>query len=132
MANELAGLNASLVRERRPFALIGFGRWGSSDPWLGIPVEWGQISGVRLLVEAALDELHADPSQGSHFFHNLVGRGVLLLTVPRRGAHPIDWDGLRALPEVQRTRWCRHVRSDYPLNVLVDGRRGRGVLLRHE
>lgn len=132
VAAELAVLNASLVRERRPFALIGFGRWGSSDPWLGIPVEWGQISGVRLLVEAALDELHADPSQGSHFFHNLVGRGVLLLTVPRRGAHPIDWTGLRGLPEVQRTRWCRHVRSEYPLNVLVDGRHGRGVMLRHE
>lgn len=132
IAAELAALNATLVREHRPYALVGFGRWGSSDPWLGIPVQWGQISGVRVLVEAALDELHAEPSQGSHFFHNLVGRGVLLLTVPRRPDHPIDWDRLRSLPEVGRTRWCRHVRSSRPLEVLVDGHRGRGVVLSHE
>jgi hypothetical protein len=129
VAAELAELNSVLVREQRPYALIGFGRWGSSDPWLGIPVRWGQISGVRLLVEAALDELHADPSQGSHFFHNLVGRGVMLMNVPRRDPGAIAWDYLRGLEEVRRTRWCRHVRSAEPLRVLVDGRKGLGVVL---
>lgn len=130
IAEELAGLNTALVAEGRPYLLIGFGRWGSSDPWLGIPVQWGDISGVRVLIEAASDELVADPSQGSHFFHNLVGRGVSMLTVTR--TRPIEWDRLRALPEVARTRWCRHVRADRPLRVRVDGRRSRGVILDHE
>lgn len=130
IADELAALNADLVREGRPYVLIGFGRWGSSDPWLGIPVQWGDISGVRALVEASLDELMADPSQGSHFFHNLVGRDVLLLTVPR--TMPVAWDALRALPEVRRTPWCRHVRSERPLRIRVDGRHGRGVIQHHD
>jgi len=126
VAEELAELNATLLAERRPYVLIGFGRWGSSDPWLGIPVQWGDISGVRALVETSLDELMADPSQGSHFFHNLVGRGAMMLTVPR--TTPIAWDALRALHEVRRTKWCRHVRSDRPLRLRVDGRHGRGVI----
>jgi hypothetical protein len=132
VAAELASINDELVHEGRPYVLLGFGRWGSSDPWLGIPVVWGQISGVKVLVEASLEELSADPSQGSHFLHNLVGRGAMMLTVPRHREPSIDWERLRAMPEIRRTRWCRHVRSSAPLRVRVDGRRRRGVVLSHE
>ncbi len=132
VATELATINDELVREGRSYVLVGFGRWGSSDPWLGIPVVWGQISGVKVLVEASLEELSADPSQGSHFFHNLMGRGAMMLTVPRHQGPSIDWERLRAMPEIRRTHWCRHVRSSAPLRVRVDGRRRRGVVLSHE
>ncbi|MBM3316455.1 MAG: hypothetical protein FJY75_01255 [Candidatus Eisenbacteria bacterium] len=131
IALELEGFNRDLQAAGRPYALIGFGRWGSSDPWLGIPVEWGQISEARVLVEATLPEMNPDLSQGSHFFHNLIGFGVLYLSVRHQRGYAIDWDWLARQEVVGEGAFVRRVRARRPLIVKVDGRRGRGVI-RHD
>lgn len=132
IAGELDTVNRALVDAGRPYLLIGFGRWGSSDPWLGVPVTWPQIGGARVIVEATLPGMEPELSQGSHFFHNLIGLKVLYLSVPHRGEHAIAWDRLDAQPAEQETQLVRHVRLDRPLQVRVDGRRGRGVVTLHE
>ncbi len=128
IATELQEVNRTLVREGHPAIFIGFGRWGSSDPWLGIPVDWGQISSARVIVEATLPDMNPDLSQGSHFFHNLLSFHVLYLSVPHSAAPGIRWDELLAMPAFAETDFVRHVRSEGPLNVRVDGRSGRGVI----
>lgn len=130
MADEIEGLNRALLDEGRPYLLIGFGRWGSSDPWLGIPVDWGQISGVRVLVETTLPEMNPDLSQGSHFFHNLIGFRVLYLSLKHGGPHRVDWEWLTRQQVVRETEHVRHVRCPAPLHITVDGRRRRGVIRR--
>jgi hypothetical protein len=129
VAEEIAAVNRDLLAAGRRYLLLGFGRWGSSDPWLGIPVRWDQISGARVIVEAALPSLNPEPSQGSHFFHNLSSFSVSYLTVPL-GAHGVDWEWIRSLPVVRRSRNVCHARLDEPLLVAVDGRSGRGVVAR--
>ncbi len=128
IAAELEALNRELTAEERPYLLIGFGRWGTSDPWLGIPVQWGQISGARVIVESSLPTIQADPSQGSHFFHNVTGFRVLYFHVKHTGPYPIDWDWLNGCPAIAETRFVRHIRLDLPLYVAVDGRTGRGII----
>jgi len=129
MAAELASLNRRLLDEGRPYLLIGLGRWGSADPWLGVPVNWGDVSGARVLVEASPRGRPIEMSQGSHFFHNLAAFSVPYACVPEAG-DAIDWDWLRARPAVSETTFVRHVRLESPLLVEVDGRVGKGVVLR--
>lgn len=131
VAAEIEAINQRLADEGRFYVLIGFGRWGSSDPWLGIPVTWPQISAARVIVEATLPDMNVDPSQGSHFFHNLTSFRVPYLTVRHTGPHGIDWGWLDRLPAVQEAAFVRHVRTPAPLCVKVDGHAGRGVIL-HE
>jgi len=131
IAKELEGINRRLVADGRRYLLIGFGRWGTSDPGLGIPVAWGQISGARAIVEATLPDVQPDLSQGSHFFHNLLGFHVLYLSVEHHGPHRIDWDWLGRQPVVQSTPHVIHARLAEPLEVRVDGAGGRGVIRRH-
>ncbi|MFH1279140.1 MAG: PEP/pyruvate-binding domain-containing protein [Candidatus Eisenbacteria bacterium] len=126
IAEDLDAVNRSLLDENRPYLLIGFGRWGSSDPWLGVPVEWGQISGVRAIVEATLPDMTPDLSQGSHFFHNMIGFQVLYLSVGHTGPHRIDWEWLDRRKTVSETDFVRHVRLERPLRIEVDGRHARG------
>jgi hypothetical protein len=130
IASELEVRNRALVEAGRPYLLIGFGRWGSSDPWLGIPVRWDQIAGARGIVEAALPGMSPDPSQGSHFFHNLQSFAVLYFTVPLASAAAVDWTWLASQPAVARTGHVRHVRTEAPLVLRVDGRARRGVVTR--
>lgn len=130
IAAELDEINRGLAARDRGYLLIGFGRWGSSDPWLGIPVQWAQIAAARVIVEASLAAASADPSQGSHFFHNLTSFRVCYFTLRHTDAHPIDWAWLDAQPAETETDLVRHVRLDQPLRVKVDGRSGRGVILR--
>lgn len=129
IALDLEAINKSLVAEGRPYALIGFGRWGSSDPWLGIPVEWGQIAGTRVLVEVSGGPMNADLSQGSHFFHNLTSFRVGYLSVTQGDSPGIDWAWLRAQPAVAETDHVRHVRRSTPLSVRMDGRTGMGLIV---
>lgn len=131
IALELEEVNRALQAAGRSYLLIGFGRWGSSDPWLGIPVEWGQISEARVLVEATLPEMNPDLSQGSHFFHNLIGFQVLYLSVRHLRGHAIDWAWLDRQETLFDGAFVRHARARGPLLVKVDGRRGRGVI-RHD
>lgn len=130
IADQIGKMNLELADRRTPYVLIGFGRWGSSDPWLGIPVTWPQISGARVIVEATLPELHVDASQGSHFFHNLSSFGVQYLTVRHLADHRLDFDYLDRMPAMFETEFVRHVRLPQALDVRVDGRRRRGVVVR--
>jgi hypothetical protein len=128
IAKELEGINRRLTEEGRRFLLIGFGRWGTSDPSLGIPVAWGQISGTRVIVEATLPDVQPDLSQGSHFFHNLLSFHVLYVSVEHHGPYHIDWEWLGRQPVVQVTDHVTHVRLLDPLEIRVDGGNGRGVI----
>jgi len=127
VATEVAALNRRLVAEGRPYLLIGFGRWGSSEPWLGPPVQWADVAGAAVIVEAATAGMNVEPSQGAHFFHNLVSLGVLYLTV-REGRGDIDWAGLERQPAEGGQALLRHVRLPAPLRVRVDGRSRRGIV----
>jgi len=129
IAAELADLNGSLLRQQRPFLLMGFGRWGSSDPWLGVPVNWGQISGTRAIVESTPAGAHVDLSQGSHFFHNLTNLKILYFSI-RYGRDFLDWEWLDAHPAIMETAYLRHLRLEKPLLLKVDGRTRQGVILR--
>jgi len=130
VALELETLNRALVEAARPYLLIGFGRWGSADPWLGIPVRWDQIGGARGIVETTLPDVSVEPSQGSHFFHNLSSFEVLYFTVSPAAGRGIDWDWLEKQEIVARTDHARHVRTARPLLLRVDGRTRRGVVQR--
>jgi len=128
IALEIERLNRELVAQGRPYLLIGFGRWGSSDPWLGIPVEWGQISGARALVETTLPQMNPDLSQGSHFFHNLISFQVLYFSVRSAEGRGVAWPWLEAQPALAETSFLRHIQGAQPLVIKVDGRRGEGVI----
>lgn len=129
IAAELEPVNRALVEAGRPYVLIGFGRWGSTDPWLGIPVVWSQISGARVIVESGLPNMRVDPSQGSHFFHNITSFRIPYFTVRQDVDRPVAWDRLEALPGVACGPFVRAVETPAPLAVRVDGRTGRGAIL---
>jgi hypothetical protein len=128
IAAELEGINQELMKGKIPYLLIGFGRWGSSDKWLGIPVNWGQISGARVIVESTLPEMNVDLSQGTHFFHNISSFRVSYFSMHHAGKYNIDWDWLNSRKPVTETQYVKHVKLDSPLHVKVDGRTGRGII----
>jgi len=131
VAAVIARLNAQLVEARSPYLLIGVGRWGSRDPWLGIPVTWDQVAGARVIVEASLRDLAVAPSQGSHFFQNLTAFQVGYFTVEEGGAGSfVDWPWLAAQQPARSEGAVRHLRLEEPLEVRMDGRSGLGVVLR--
>lgn len=132
IAQQIERWNKRLVAEKRPYLLIGFGRWGTSDPWYGIPCVWSQIAGASVIVEVAFPGMETDMSQGSHFFHNITSFKVFYLSVPRRGRTRVDWTWLGAQKEVVRHGVLRHIQTSEPLHVQVDGRSGRGVILRKQ
>jgi hypothetical protein len=130
-AAEVGRLNAVLLAARTPYALIGVGRWGSRDPWLGIPVTWDQVSGTQVIVEAGLRDLRVTPSQGTHFFQNLTSFNVGYFTVnPEIGDGTVDWDWLEALPAVSSAGHVRHIRLEKPILVLMNGKKNEGVILK--
>jgi Pyruvate phosphate dikinase, AMP/ATP-binding domain len=132
VAMALERLNGELRREGRPCVLIGPGRWGSRDPWLGVPVSWSQISSARAIVETDFADLEVEPSQGSHFFHNLTSFGVAYLAVHRRqDGGRIAWDWLATQPAArEELGGCvRHLRLDGGVRVLVDGANNRGMVV---
>ncbi len=111
--------------------LVGPGRWGSSDPWLGIPVSWAQISEARLIVESGLENFRIDPSQGTHFFQNLTSFRVGYMTInPFIGDGTYDPDYLDSLPAVYEDEYIRHVRFPHELSVCIDGKTNRGAVLK--
>jgi CheY-like chemotaxis protein len=131
IASDLARMNVRLREAGRPYLLIGPGRWGSADRWLGIPVRWADISGARVIVETDLADFKVTPSQGTHFFQNLTSFQVGYLTVNQaEGRARLDWDWLGSLPVAEETRHLRHLTLEEPLTVLIDGRRGRAAILK--
>jgi len=128
-AAELAQLNAELAG--RPYLLIGVGRWGSTDPWLGIPVTWEQISRARVIVEAGFADFKVTPSQGTHFFQNLTSFDVGYFTVnPDAGDGFVDWAWLGEQPAMRETAYVRHLRYDKPVVVKMNGKNGEGIILK--
>lgn len=131
VARDIAALNASLAADGRSYVLIGVGRWGSSEPLFGIPVTWDQIAAARVIVEAGFRDFRVVPSQGSHFFQNLVASDVGYFTVnPEAGEGELDWAYLAALPAQRDTGFVRLIRLPAPLVVKIDGRKGEGVILK--
>ena len=128
IAAEIASLNTPLAEAGRDYMLVTFGRLGSSDPWLGVPVNWGQISRARVIVEATTPDFDVELSQGAHFFHNMTSLGIFYFTVPHSSRYPIDWEWLDRQPVVAETEHVRHVRPDKPLRVRVDGRKSLGTI----
>lgn len=132
-AREVASLNARLVHENIPYLLIGVGRWGTLDPWLGIPVAWNQISGARVIVEAGLKDFEVAPSQGSHFFQNLTSFMVGYFTVSANDSDSlIDWDWLRTQEVIDALTYTKWVRAANPIMVKMNGHQSRGVIIKPE
>ena len=131
VARELAKVNAELTRGGVNYVLVGVGRWGSADPWLGIPVAWDEINGARVIVESELKDIVVEPSQGSHFFQNLTSFGVGYFTVlPAPGDGYVDWEWLRAQPARTEGEFVRHLRFEDPVIVKMDGHLRRGVIFK--
>lgn len=128
IAYEIESINKRLVQTKTPYLLIGFGRWGSSDPWLGIPVEWGQIAGAKVIVESTLFGINVELSQGSHFFHNLSSFNVSYFSLNYDGEFRIDWDWLNEQKVIIESAFVKHVILEKPLKIKVDGKSSRGVI----
>jgi hypothetical protein len=131
VAEQLSKINAALAREHTGYLLIGPGRWGSSDPSLGIPVKFPDISASRAIVETTLPNMITDPSQGSHFFQNLTSFRIVYFT--QRHYNPndaIDWDWLNAQEIIEETEFVKRVRLAQPVEIVIDGKTGKGVILK--
>ena len=130
IACDIERINRKFLEEDKNYILIGPGRWGSSDYWLGIPVKWPHISAARVIVEAGLKNYHVDPSQGTHFFQNLTSFGVGYFTINTyTGDGVIQKDILDSMPAIEETEYVRHVRFERPLKVMMDGKKQTGVVL---
>lgn len=131
IAYEIEKLNRRFTEEEKNYVLVGPGRWGSSDHWLGIPVKWPHISNARVIVECGLENYRVDPSQGTHFFQNLTSFGVGYFTInPFKGDGWFDEAYLNSLPAVEDTEYLRHVHFDKPIVIKMDGKKSLGVVLK--
>jgi hypothetical protein len=132
VAEDIERINDKFLSSGTNYVIIGPGRWGSSDPWLGVPVKWPHISAARVIVEIALKNYRVDPSQGTHFFQNLTSFGVGYFTIdtnrPGEGGL-LRKDVLDAMPAVEETDYVRHVRFDHPLKIMMDGKMQEGVVM---
>jgi CheY-like chemotaxis protein len=128
MAAEIGKINAAIIKDNRRYLLVGPGRWGSRDRWLGIPVAWNDISGVASIVETKTETFQADPSQGSHFFHNITSMGISYITVANTRSDHLDWNWLQNLCPASETRFLCHVRLSSPLTIKVDGKSSKAVI----
>jgi hypothetical protein len=131
IAIDIEKINSGFVRLGTGYILIGPGRWGSSDPWLGIPVKWPQISGARLIVESGLKNYRIDPSQGTHFFQNVTSFRVGYFTINpynKEGYYNVEY--LDSLKVIYEDDYIRHVRFERPLEILIDGKKHRGVIMK--
>ena len=131
IASQIEVINRKLLQEGREYVLVGPGRWGSSDSWLGVPVKWPSISGARVIVECGLNNYRIDPSQGTHFFQNLTSLGVAYFTInPFRADGLFDEAFLDVLPAEEETEFLRHVRLDEGITAKVDGMKKKGIVLK--
>ncbi len=129
IAIEISNINKKLISEKRNYILIGVGRWGSLDHWLGIPVTWDQISGASVIVESGFKDFNVTPSQGSHFFHNITSFGIGYFTVEDVSDECfIDWDWLAKQSSVEEYTFTRHLRFDKPLLTKISGQKNKGVI----
>lgn len=140
IAREIEGLDRRVAAEGRRHLLIGFGRWGTRDPWLGVPVAYSQIAHARVIVEADLEDFRVESSLGSHFFHNVTSMNIGYMTIPWKGGSSgsgggadrggVDWDWLRAAPRGGETEHCVWTRLEAPLDIVMDGKASKAVVFR--
>jgi len=128
IAEEIGKINSTL---KGPALFIGLGRWGTSDPWLGIPVRWGQISNAKVLIEASLENFNIDPSHGSHFFHNMTSLGIGYMSIPAGKEDDfVDWKWLEKQKAVYESELVRHIVLKDPIEVILNGRKGIGTIIK--
>ncbi|MEE4175893.1 MAG: PEP/pyruvate-binding domain-containing protein [Bacteroides sp.] len=129
MRDEIERLNQQMVEENRKFILIGPGRWGTRDRFIGIPVVWSQISNARIIVEVSLENFPLDASLGSHFFHNVISMNVGYFSVKHNDLIDfVNWEALKSAPVIEKTRFFRHVRFDKPLEIVMDGKKRTSLI----
>jgi CheY-like chemotaxis protein len=133
VAHEISQLNTRLLGENRHYLLVGVGRWGTLDPWLGIPVVWNQIAGARAIVESTFKEMSVTPSQGSHFFQNITSFMISYFSVNAH-AHQgfLDWEWLLSQPQLETLKYTRLLRFDKPFTIKINGHLNKGVILKPE
>lgn len=131
VAQEVSALNSNLVSENIPYLLIGVGRWGTLDPWLGIPVNWDQISGARAIIESSFKDFMVAPSQGSHFFQNLTSFMIGYFSVNAfKDEGFVDWDWLLEQPVKQGRKYTKHIRLENPVIIKMNGQQNKGIILK--
>ncbi len=131
VAAEVSAFNKKLINDGKPYLLVGVGRWGSLDPWLGIPVTWEQIAGARAIIETSFKDMAVEPSQGSHFFQNITSFMVgyfTINTVQKNGF--VDWDWLLAQDPIDSKTFTKHIRFEKPLIVKMNGHENKGIILK--
>jgi CheY-like chemotaxis protein len=131
VAHDVGSMNRELLDRGSPYVLIGVGRWGSADPWLGVPVRWEDINGARVVVEGALKDVTVTPSQGTHFFQNIIATRTGYITVGQDGEHTfIDWEWLARQPAARESGCVRHLHFDSPVHVVMDGHHNRAIIVK--
>jgi len=131
VAHEIAQFNAMLVGEGKPYLLIGLGRWGTLDPWLGIPVTWEQINGAKAIIESNFTDFNVCPSQGSHFFQNLTSFKIGYFTVDNFAEQGfIDWDWLQQLNITEKKNFTKYVRTEKPITIKINGHKNKGIIIK--
>lgn len=131
IAYEIEKINRKFTESEKGYVLVGPGRWGSSDHWLGIPVKWPHISNAKVIVECGLENYRVDPSQGTHFFQNLTSFGVGYFTInPFKKDGWFDEEYLNAMPAIEETEYIRHVRFEQPIPIKIDGKQSLGVVMK--
>lgn len=131
VAQEIKLFNLEMLAKKRPYLLIGVGRWGSADPWLGIPVSWDDISGASVIIESGFKDMKVTPSQGTHFFQNLTSFGIGYFTVNSAvGKGLVDWDWLATKKSQKKRKFARRIRLDHPLVIKMNGHSGEGIILK--
>jgi len=129
IAFEISKINEKLINEKRNYILIGVGRWGSLDHWLGIPVTWDQISGASVIVESSFKDFSVTPSQGSHFFHNITSFGIGYFTIDDGSSECfVDWDWLAKQPALNEYSFTKHLQFDKTLITKISGQKNQGVI----
>ncbi|MBN2011630.1 hypothetical protein JW960_20030 [candidate division KSB1 bacterium] len=133
IAAQIGIFNSGLIKEGRRYLLVGPGRWGTADPWLGIPVTWEQISGAKVIVEYNMEGFAVEPSQGTHFFHNITSSHIGYFSLQcGTGDDRVNFDWLKQQPVVAETEFVRHVRLKHPLEVHIDGRTRTGIIMKND
>lgn len=129
IAAEINKINALFNKNNRKYVLIGPGRWGSSDRWLGIPVVWNDISNVGVILETTIESIKADPSQGSHFFQNITSLGISYITISDKGDDFIDYEFFQCQTCETTTTYLKHIKFEDPIKILVDGKTSQAVMM---
>ncbi len=133
VATEISQYNSMLIKNETPYLLIGVGRWGTLDPWLGIPVEWEQIAGAKVIVETGFKDMDVSPSQGSHFFHNLTSFMTGYFTVDSKDKNSfLDWDWLFGCKTFSERKYSKHIKLQSPILIKMNGKSNEGIILKPE